>query len=333
MQKQIINIHPVKLNFYFIGIIFIAILFLGFFGVVKNSQAAIKFFEYGFEDWTGDADTTPTYPFGTNISSYWIHHEQVTEVVENCTVGGVNWEPHSGNNFFYTNAYGGETDACLGTTGYVGTYDQYGYGAMTYGANGDFDYQDYINYETGDRELYTRFEIKLDPNFKTTSWVDGDGNPAIATNANLKIFRTYMRQDGTDGCILYLKRNHHFAFACTGEVAWSRSVDLLNTHSIDLMDGEWHQIAVWHKLQDTAGSGYGSVKIWVDGTLTQDYSDLALAVTDDDFEYSYFLNNFSALYPTSHLSMALDDIEVWDGIPDETSDTTPPSAPSGLSVN
>lgn len=312
-------------------IIFLTIIFFGFFGFLENSQAATKIFEYGFEDWTGDADTTPTYPFGTNNLSFWTHHEQVTEVVESCAVGGVTWTPHSGNNFFYTNAYDGEVDPCLGTTGYVGTYNQYGYGAMTYGANGNFDYQDYIDYGAGDRELYTRFEMKLDPNFKTTGWVDGDGNPAITSNADLKILRTYTY--GTDGCILYLKINHHLAFACTGEVAWSRTANLLNDYSIDLMDGEWHQIAVWLKLQDTAGSGYGSVKIWVDNILTQDYADLALSLTDDDFEYSYFLNNFSALYPTSHLSMALDDIEAWDGLPDDASDTVPPSAPSGLSVS
>lgn len=321
MQKQIIKI------------IFLATILFAVFGVVKSSEAATKIFEYGFEDWTGDADTTSAYPFGTNTSTYWTQHEQVTEVVESCAVGGTTWTPHSGNNFFYTNAYDGEIDSCLSAEGHVGTYNQYGLGAMTYGANGNFNYQDYIHYETGARELYTKFEIKFDPNWKNASWVNGSGEPAIATNANLKIFRTYMRQDGTDGCILYLNKTTFMSFACTGEVAWSRGVNLLGAHSIDLLDGEWHQIAVWHKLQDTVGSGYGSVKIWVDDILTQDYADLALTLEDDDFEYSYFLNNFSAYYPTSHLSMALDDIEIWDGLPDESSDTTSPSAPLGLSVD
>ena len=184
-----------------------------------------------------------------------------------------------------------------------------------------FIFQDQIHYENCARELYTKFEIRLDPNWKTAGWVNGSGTSITqTTNANLKVLRTYT--NGTAGCILYYNNSPYMAFACSGEVSWSRGVNLLTAHNIDLMDGAWHKIAVWLKLQDTAGVGFGAVKIWVDDVMTHNYADLPLAATDDAFEYSYFLNNFSAYYPTSHLAMALDDLEVWDGLPSDT--TTPP---------
>lgn len=278
--------------------------------------AATRQFIYGFEDWTGDADTTPEYMFGT---AYWDVHERVTEVVSSCTVGGVSWTPHSGNYFFYHNAYEA-ADTCLGgQTGHVGTYAQYGMGGGIPGNNADFDFNDFFNYGAGDREQFTRFWARVDPNWKDADWLNNEGNPTSPLNPNLKLWRIYT--GGVTGWMLYLNVSNNLAMVCTGETSGEGGVNLLSVHGIDMLDGDWHKISVWTELQATAGSGYASAKVWVDATDEStdapiiNRTNYSLSSGDDNYEYAYFLNNFSAYYPTSHISLAIDDIEMWDGIP------------------
>lgn len=296
--------------------------------VVSNAMSATQMLSYGFEDWSGDATTTSGYIFGSNASGYWDQHVNVTHVVESCTVGGVSWTPKTGSYFWYTNAYEGESDSCLNHAGHVGTYAQFGMGPATYGNNPDFHYGDTINYASGDRELYAKFDVRIDPNYKTVSWVYSSGSACVQSAAHLKLFRTYTRTDGTDGGILYLSYDNKLGFCFTGEVSWSRNVDLVVDHDIDLIDGEWHTVEVYLKLQDTAGEGYGTVQTWVDGEQIHNSADLPMDATDNDFVYSYLMNNFSSCYPTGHMSMAVDNIEIWDGIP--TEDTTAPTISNAL---
>jgi len=340
------NIEIKKMRNIFKEIIFCLIfIFIGLFGFIGSSFAVCPdqkpsgmIYCNDFEDWTGDADTTPTYPFGTNYPSYWTQHEAVTHIISSCDVGGVSWTSSSGSYFQLHNAYDGAVDPCLGDTGHVGTYNQFGMGAVPYGNNTDFRIMDFIHYGAGDRELFVRFKIRMDPLYKsTTYWVNGTGSPVACIYPHLKLLRFYTGGGG-DGIVLYYNgcAANTFNIVFTGEVAWSRNT---SAGGSDLMDGNWHTISWWIRLQDTAGSGYGSTKLWIDAadenadTPEGSYANLPFTATDDEFTYGYFLNNFSADYPTGNLRFGLDDIELWDSMPSaDIIDIIPPAAPSGLIV-
>ena len=82
-------------------------LFLLFIPIKAQSARLIS---YGFEDWTGDADTTPGYCFGTNYSDYWALHEESTEVISSYG----SWTPSSGSYFFYREHHSGTSGGVLG---------------------------------------------------------------------------------------------------------------------------------------------------------------------------------------------------------------------------
>ena len=107
---------------------------LSIFFVAFDLFAAEKILDYGFEDWTGNADTTPGYIFGSSYSSYYTTHKSATEVVSSCG----SWTPHSGNYFFYRQHYSGFSDPCLnGGTGTINDHGNIG-GSYAYGHNSSF---------------------------------------------------------------------------------------------------------------------------------------------------------------------------------------------------
>ena len=93
------------------GLVIFGILFLIGLFFVGVASAGTKIIDYGFEDWTGDADTTPGYIFSTDYLTYWDRHKSGTEVISSCE-GRTAYE---GNYFWRKNFFEGANDPCLGT--------------------------------------------------------------------------------------------------------------------------------------------------------------------------------------------------------------------------
>lgn len=102
-------------------------------------------------------------------------------------------------------------------------------------------------------------------------------------------------------------------------------------NAADLADGAWHKIEVFIKY-NKAGSSDGVHRIWVDGRLIRDQTDVVFR------DYSSPTDVYTMFYVPSnagdgvHRSQAgdsifVDDIEIWDGVPGTTSAPPPPTPP------
>ena len=79
------------------------------------SVAGERVMSYGFEDWTGDAVTTPGYIFSASYPGTWKAHESQTEVVSGGRGCGGR-TAHAGKYYWHMTWYdGGKVDPCLGT--------------------------------------------------------------------------------------------------------------------------------------------------------------------------------------------------------------------------
>jgi hypothetical protein len=271
---------------------------------------------YGFEDWTGNASTTPGYIFriSTNAGPAYAWDKQLdsTEVLSSC--GGRT--AHSGK-YFFRKVLGGPVDSCLGTDPSENSYVRFGNGDAKY-PEGSGDTTDLRTAITGE-VMTVRFWMRLTGNWPPTG---------ISPTAYGKFFRPCfgsLDYESDNRCgHLYLNANAlGFAIYDVGTVDW----DYFNQgYSID--DGAWHSISVvierlnqnydstltnpnynmefWVDDWDMEGSSTGAKDLYVKRAGTSPFRMIAL-----------WVNYGGSGGPTEEHAIEYDDFEIWDGLPVE----------------
>lgn len=284
-----------------------------------QAYGAEKLLNYGFEDWTGNAETTPGYIFGTNYADYWSLHKSATEVVSSSGM----WKPHSGNKFFYRQHYSGVNDATLG--GGVGTINDHGNmgGSFSYGHNSSFRCN-----QLG-KKIFIKFWFILN-----SGYLD-------FTAYACKFLRIYTDTDaiyahiGGNGNIYIINWDDAGLYHFGSPISWPGGNPI--------NDGEWHSFAMYIDLTGNENHR-GTVKIWLDSdhnsNPTWQASDRHY-MSATRFDHICLQQNFSAQNPVRSTVVGLDDIEIWNDMPDSTQipddepvvDTVAPRAPDGVGVS
>jgi len=268
-----------------------------------NSGGGKLLIDYGFEDWTGDADTTPGYFSTTDEPVYWSYQESGTEVLSNCN----GRTAHSGNYFWRLNFYTGGFDDCLGSTPISeNAHTNIGLGASSFPAQGGdtTTLHDDISSDT----VTVRFYFRL-----TGDWP----NPGVAGNPSMKWLR--MMGEGTgdpgSGFINFLDTAEQFAILDYGNLDW----DYFAVQNLD--DGQWHSFnAVYQRLNDANSDPNLRIRFWVDDWDMQGSpagsKDVYAPEYGAHFNYlAMFVNWGGTPTPSSEMAVEIDDFQLWDGIP------------------
>ena len=308
-MKTITILKPIKTTasqtVFFAIVVF---LFISIFG--DSARAQIKVLDYGFEDWTGDADTTLGYPFGEYDLDRWNNHKDRTEVLSNCNT----WQAYEGDYFLYGNWYV-IPDDCLQDT--AGSPHLHLGGNYAFGNNAEFDLESSVP----GNELYVRYKVRLGDGWKTN------------TNHMVKFLRVKWVGGGYadyySNLIMYSGEGNYITAPGADESAWS-GLFHLNDIGIDFSDGAWHDFACWLDISDLHNTVPGSlkVKVWVDSILIIDRevpvnAEYVLENRPVGFDRMMFLENFCGTTNTGPVTFGYDNLEVWDGVPGTTGSTFP----------
>jgi hypothetical protein len=292
---------------------FIIQLFL-LFSIISTAYAG-QLLNYGFEDWNGSIQNTPQYIFSNAYSEYADRHQNASEVVTSYN----GWTPHSGNYMWLQNDGGYSLSPSVSgiTSGTVNAHNNIGYNGA-YGGSNDLKISNDI--QTG--EIFIRFWARNNGGFGT---IDGGGR--------CKWIRIYTNGGTYDTVYMHLATsngtNSTMYFYCGNEGSWLGGGVALP----GAFDGNWHKYAMyvnwnngtirgWYDVSNETSSN--ATKEWVagDGRIG--------AGTRPDF--FVIQGNFSAKSPTERTYHALDDVEVWDGMPSLSSPSPVDNAPS-ISIN
>jgi hypothetical protein len=279
-------------------------------------SASTKLLDYGWEDWTGNANTTPGYIVSAEQESYWNDHLADSEVVSayDPTGSQTNLTSHSGSYFLLRNdssccnldpAVAGITRGDENDHFNVGLNGQWG-GGNTF----DLD-----SITTG--IYYVQFFFALNSNWVLSPSDRGDS----------KFIRWYTDGSLTNNIYCHLSYDGKLAIYANGSTRARTGVlsDINN----------W----AWHKLAMMVNINTSTIYVWYDVT-TPTLANATLSWTGslgvtDITDCFVIQGNFSGNNPASLLFHAIDDVEIWDGLPDvggnvppTISITTPASCPA-----
>lgn len=263
------------------------------------SVSAQKLTDYGFEDYTGNVETTPGYIFTASAPSYWSDHTNSSGVLSSCSGNTA----HSGTYYFHQGFYTGATDACLGFTpqsisdhGNIGLNGSYP--TTVYGSNLSF-------LSSVDSILVVRFWVRA-----TGDWAN-DGPVGKA-----KFVRVYGNSVGSSFISHYTISDNRLQIYDSQLADYGTGVVLPST----LYDGNWHcfvYVITLNNTTDSAGNLTGEV--YYDDPDMTGSPILTRTITSPDFgsQFYYwdFFNNWSATYPSAQIGFDLDDVQVWNGFP------------------
>jgi len=298
-----------KINFLLLVIMFVFLL------TINVAYSGQKIYEYGFENWTGDRYTTDSYPFSSTYVEYCQEHDNGSEVVMNYN----GWLPHSGNYFFLRND---SPDYSLSpavdgiTAGDVNDVANIGLNGAACSTN-PFEISSDIN--TG--EIFIRFWARMSPGFQT---IEDNGRMKwirIYDNTGQSVLMSLATGDGND---------HSYMYLYTSADSWVASAKFIE----NAYDGNWHKYSMYVNFNT------GMIKGWYD-TANEILDNSTIEWTAGDGQIGsataadHFIiqGNFSAKSPTEITYHALDDIEVWDGLPDSGTVTIiPPHVDAPITI-
>lgn len=309
-------------------ILFIAIVTV-FFGWAGNSLAASKIIDYGFEDWTGDENTTPNYIYSSSASGYWADHT-VSNQVKNTSSDCGNRTAHTGTYYIHRQFNTSLTDSCLGGVAQsINDHGNIGLGGTYPSGSGD---KTNLSAAITGNTLTFRVWFRVNGDWKTQSGM-----------GLCKFFRLYGTGGATDTAtsIVHVSAGNN---TDTRFFIYDPGVEPASVYGTafysgsDLQDGNWHSLSVKVvRNYDDNRTGNVTTSVWFDDWDMAGEADGTRTITcstfGSAFHYINMTQNWSATYPSTLMGIDFDDIEVWDGIPNETSDTTAPANPTGLSVN
>lgn len=275
----------------------------------SNISAAEKVYEYGFEDWTGDADTTPGYFSSTSYTEHWETHELSTQVVASEDPDCNSAVAYEGNYYFHQNFFEGSVDPCLGTQpNSVNPHTNIGANlSIPSDPKSNFDIASAISSDTMTIRFY----------FRTT----GDW-PNAVTNA-MKFIRVYGADSVSSSMILISDDGTSFDITDhphpdNPAPGWSDYHNIFAA-PINWNDGQWHSVVmVVERLNDMNTAPNLRVSAWWDDWDMQDPADGSAEVYVDGFgshsSHIALFVNWGATFPSSDMGIDMDKLEIWDGI-------------------
>lgn len=282
-------------------------------------------FDYGFEDWSGWSGTASPadgWIFSQPSVDYFIDNRDSTIG----TMGGVNCDgntAYSGSYYYHTQFYTGATDSCLGHAassinhrmfiGYNGEYPDSGTRNTTL-----------FNNVVTSSSSTLRFRFRCTGDWTSTNSVmDGGGGEKFirwpigqeyygdANNLEIKILVDGDSENGQIGI-------HDYNYG------GSQTTHFFPT-AINWQDGNWHSFVM---LAEATAPQTFLVSIYLDDW---EMASSALAswtchldpteAPTNQFYAASFNGNWSANYPVALIGMDFDDIQVWDGLPDSSTQT------------
>ncbi|MFH1528570.1 MAG: hypothetical protein ABIG69_18340, partial [Bacteroidota bacterium] len=266
---------------------------------------ATKVFDYGFEDWTGDADTTPGYPITSAYQEYWDIHKVCTEAVVSYDADDMsqNWTAHSGTNFLlYDRSDTVELNPLVPgiSCTSVNSYSNLG-GGFDYGGQNKINLANAIT--TG--ELFIRFWAR----FNKGHYGNFTGSPY----PGMKTIRVH-NDDPDSGADIFMSLsidNPPWMYIWQTSSGGDHGRIYIN----DAYDGNWHKFSMYVDFNN------GIVRQWYDvdneivGNATQTWDNGGPIGSATHVTYLSLKGNFAAKYPLDEIYSGLDDIEIWDGMP------------------
>lgn len=271
-----------------------------------SSSYASRLLNYGFEDWNGNIGNTPQYIISSAYQEYATEHANATEVVSSYN----EWTPHSGSYMLLQND-GGDFQMSPSVSGIssgdVNAHNNIGYNGR-YGGSNNLQLVNAI--QTG--IIFIRFWARHNRGFST---IDGGGRCKwIRIQTNGGIYDTVYMHLGTSST------NPPMFFYCGNEGGWlGGSTTLPNAYN-----GNWHKYSMYVNWNT------GVIRAWYDvNTETASNATKEWVAGDGRIgagtrpEYFLVQANFSAKSPTELTYHAIDDVEVWDDMPNTPTDNDP----------
>jgi len=290
-------------------------------GCVGSVIAQTKVVDYGFEDWTGDANTTKGYPFTNSAQSYWDTHTACTEVVTsyNADDMGQNWTALAGSKYLLFNRSSTtELEPIVAgiDANSVNSRSNLGVG-LNYGGLNKINFAEVI--------ITGRMFIRFWARFNRGHYGNFSGSPY----PGMKFIRVHNDDpEATADIFMSLNCNHGINPLMyiwqTSSGGTHGSVTIANAY-----DGNWHKFSMYIDFNS------GIVKQWYDVNI--ETLDNANQTWDNNGKigaatyvtYISLNSNFAAKDPLDEIYSAIDNIEVWDGFP-VTTDTIAPVRNKGF---
>jgi len=274
-----------------------------------------KLFEYGFENWTGDRNTTQNYPFSSSEITYCNEHTYSSEVVT--SYGGI--LPHTGNYFFLQNdspAHPLNPSVPGITIGEINANNNIGLNGSAC-STADLNLSDLT---TG--EIFVSFWAVTNKGFGSVS---NGGRCKWIVMSPVGTGGTVYMHLGTDkgaDSVMYFYNGDEGYWLGSG-------ITLKNAN-----DGNWHKYSFYVSWNT------GTVMGWYDVT-SETVLNYTKSYTAPDGTFGSGIgphhftiqNNFSAAAPTEMTYHAIDDIEIWDGMPNQEEPEDDPVGPPGDASN
>jgi hypothetical protein len=263
------------------------------------SIAANKLIDYGFEDWTGDADTTPGYIFSTDSNTYWSYHETGSRVLSNC-----NGKTAYSGKYFWRNQLNEAYDACLGTTVLSqNSHDNVGLaagGGATGGPRGGGD-KTYFADKIKTGTFFVRLRIRFIDWQNESLWPGCKLLRMTGTSQNSDAF-LHVQPNGGVGANYYIYDwNSGY-----GDGWWHSS----------LFDENWHSVCFMIKI---ISSTKLDVSVWWDNWDASGIANANRTINVPSFGSGFWIldiaENLSGATPKDSLIVDVDDLQVWDGKP------------------
>jgi len=264
---------------------------------------ANKIIDYGFEDWGGNIESTPGYIYTSTYDLYCEIHENSSEVITSYDANemGQTWLPHSGTYFFLESAsdtYALDPPVPGITIGNVYGYNNVG---LPNGNCGNTSYNFLNDITTG--EMFIRLWAR-----------HNKGNSEI--NRRNKWMRICANTQATeDQVFMHLEAdyNPHLLFYSSSEGGWIGSPYYEVTNAYD---GNWHKYSMYVNWNTGLIFGWYDVDVETFENAVKSYQAVDGKLGNGAGPWYIVLkSNYEAQYPTEETYYAMDDIEIWDGMP------------------
>ncbi len=306
-----------------IGIILLGVMLLVFTG--NYAYSGTRIINYGFEDWAGfNANNSPApgYIYSTSdADTYWYQHRTSTIVIRDPA------KAYEGNYYqhrqFNTTQYDpvlGRTATTVNHRGNIGLNSIYPSGSKCTAT---------LRNDIKSDTMTQRFYFRTTNEWKNQTSVTGYLKFVVAHGSPSGTAYIHLSRTDSNDTTLYVYNGagspYYYSFKA----------------GTDLMDGRWHCIVVVWKVLSTNNL---NARVWVDdwnmsGSPRKNQNCTAEGGTFNSFNYASIGINWSGTYPSTLMGLDLDQIEIWDGIPnaDQASGDDPVESdslnpPTGLMV-
>lgn len=286
-------------------------------------QGVRRVLQYGFEDFTGDVETTPGYIFSTNESAYWDAHKASTFIRAGSFNSGAR-PAHSGSYYFHRQFNTQHADLYLNGGGVATSINAY----CNVGINGTYPLASGSSLSLptaiASKHVFVRFYFRCTDNWKNQIATDGNslsssyykfvvlsGNGPVGDQGSAFV---HLMCGGTGAGLPGNETDTRFLLYDVSTANYQTIAS-----GIDLQDGNWHSACVQFSLNNDTGSvGNLTTSVWFDDWDIVYSAKGSRTTTSIDFGTGFRLLqtgvNFSARYPDTLMGIDIDYIEIFNGL-------------------